>query len=149
MGDRSANLQQALTALEQGVAITAVSNVYETKAWGVTDQPDFLNICLVGRTDLSPRELLQFCQAVEADVGRQPTYKWGPRIIDIDILFYDNLIIDEDDLKIPHPFVQERAFVLAPLADIAPDYVHPQTGKSVAQMLEEERSKERRAKIKD
>jgi 2-amino-4-hydroxy-6-hydroxymethyldihydropteridine diphosphokinase len=119
------------------VAVTAVSNVYETAAWGVTDQPDFFNICLAGHTDLSPHELLQFCQAVEAEVGRQPTYKWGPRIIDIDILFYDDLIIKDDALTIPHPFVQERAFVLAPLADIAPDYVHPQTGKSVVQMLAE------------
>jgi 2-amino-4-hydroxy-6-hydroxymethyldihydropteridine diphosphokinase len=135
MGDRSANLQQALQALSRHITITAVSKVYETEPWGVTDQPAFLNMCIAGKTALAPYELLDFCKAVEVEVGRQPTYKWGPRVIDIDILFYDDLIIKDDNLSIPHPFIDERTFVLAPLADIAPDYQHPKTHASVAQML--------------
>ncbi|MCB8983565.1 MAG: 2-amino-4-hydroxy-6-hydroxymethyldihydropteridine diphosphokinase [Ardenticatenaceae bacterium] len=135
LGDRPANLQKALSGLQSGVAFTAVSAVYETEPWGVADQPAFLNICAAGTTALTPFELLQVCKSVETQVGRRPTYKWGPRLIDIDILFYDDLILDEDTLIIPHPFVEERAFVLAPLADIAPDFVHPQTGETVVQML--------------
>jgi len=135
LGDRPANLQKALAYLRRGVEITAVSHVYETEPWGVADQPPFLNICLAGKTHLPPQELLHLCQSVEIQVGRRPTYKWGPRVIDVDILFYDDQIIDEETLTIPHPFVSERAFVLAPLADIAPDFVHPQTDETVVQML--------------
>ena len=134
-GDRPANLQQTLIALEQGLTITAVSHIYETEPWGVTDQPTFLNMCVAGTTTVTPHKLLDFCKTIEAEVGRTPSFKWGPRLIDIDILFFDDLIMQDDALTIPHPFVQERTFVLAPLADIAPDYVHPQTGKSVVQML--------------
>lgn len=135
LGDRPVNLQQALLALTRQISITAVSNVYETEPWGVTDQPSFFNICVAGSTTLAPHELLKFCKQIEAEVGRTPTFKWGPRLIDIDILFYDNMIMKDDTLAIPHPFVDERAFVLAPLADIAPDYEHPQTHASVVQML--------------
>ena len=135
LGDRPANLQLALQILARQMTITAVSSVYETEPWGVTDQPAFLNLCLAGFTSLEPYQLLDFCQLVEAEVGRWPTYKWGPRLIDIDILFYDNLILKDDILSVPHPFVDQRAFVLAPLADIAPAYEHPQTHKTVVQML--------------
>lgn len=135
LGDRPANLQQALQALKRQMTITAVSYVYETAPWGVTTQPAFLNMCVAGSTALEPHELLSFCQAVEQEIGRRPTYKWGPRLIDIDILFYDDKIIRDDTLVIPHPFVDQRAFVLAPLADIAPEYEHPQTHESVVQML--------------
>ncbi len=135
LGDRPANLQQALSALTRRVTITAVSNVYETEPWGVADQPAFLNICVAGKTTLLPHELLDFCKAIEAEVGRTPSFKWGPRLIDIDILFYDDMIMKDDTLAIPHPFVDERAFVLAPLADIAPELEHPQTNESVVQML--------------
>ena len=135
LGDRAANLQQALQALARGMTITAVSHVYETEPWGVVEQPAFLNMCVTGTTTLAPHALLDFCKQIEAEVGRTPTFKWGPRLIDIDILFYDNMIMKDDTLAIPHPFVDERAFVLAPLADIAPEYEHPQTHESVVQML--------------
>lgn len=135
LGDRPANLQKSLAYLQHGVEVTAVSALYETEPWGITDQPAFLNMCVALQTDLPPHELLCLCQSIEAKVGRRLTYKWGPRLIDIDILFYDDQIIGDETLTIPHPFVGERAFVLAPLADIAPDYVHPQTGETVVQML--------------
>jgi len=135
LGDRPVNLQQALSALTRQISITAVSNVYETEPWGVADQPAFFNMCITGTTLLEPHKLLDFCKAIEAEIGRTATFKWGPRLIDIDILFYDNMIMKDDTLSIPHPFVDERAFVLAPLADIAPDYEHPQTHESVVQML--------------
>lgn len=135
LGDRQVNLQQALQALKRQVTITAVSHVYETKPWGVTDQPAFFNMCIAGKTALAAHELLDFCKQIETEVGRKPTFKWGPRLIDIDILFYDDRILQDDTLAIPHPFVHERVFVLAPLADIAPHYQHPQTHKTVAQML--------------
>jgi 2-amino-4-hydroxy-6-hydroxymethyldihydropteridine diphosphokinase len=135
LGDRQANLQQALQELKRQITITAISHVYETEPWGVTDQPAFLNICIAGTTALAPHELLDFCKHIETEIGRKPTFKWGPRLIDIDILFYNNMIMEDEILSIPHPFVDERAFVLAPLADIAPDYEHPQTHASVVQML--------------
>ncbi len=137
LGDRAANLKSAVHGLKRQMTITAVSNVYETEPWGVADQPAFLNMCVTGTTLLEPHDLLDFCKQIESEVGRTPTFKWGPRLIDIDILFYDNMIMKDDILAIPHPFVDERAFVLAPLADIAPDYEHPQTHESVAQMLAE------------
>ncbi|MBE2220416.1 MAG: 2-amino-4-hydroxy-6-hydroxymethyldihydropteridine diphosphokinase [Anaerolineae bacterium] len=135
LGDRPVNLQKALSALTRQITITAVSHVYETEPWGVTEQPAFLNMCVTGTTALIPHDLLDFCKHIEAEVGRTPTFKWGPRLIDIDILFYDDMIMKDDTLAIPHPFVDERAFVLAPLADIAPEYEHPQTHESVVQML--------------
>ena len=117
------------------LTVTAVSPVYETAPWGEIDQPHFLNLCLAARTEKSPRALLKLLKQIEQDLGREPTYRWGPRLIDIDILFYDDQIVTEDDLTIPHPGLVDRAFVLAPLHDIALDWIHPQTGKSVTQML--------------
>ena len=138
LGDRRANLRRALHALEAAgaVRITAVSPVYETPPWGMTEQPVFLNLCAAGRTDLPPRDLLQMIKRIEREVGREPAVRWGPRHIDVDILFYEDAIVDEDDLQIPHPGVPERAFVLAPLAAIAPDARHPETGQTVSAMLD-------------
>ena len=137
LGQREENLRQAVAHIETVMAVTAVSAVYETPPWGVTDQPDFLNICLAGAADLPPRPLFTALKAIETRMGRQPTYRWGPRLIDIDLLFYGDWIISDADLVIPHPRLAERAFVLAPLADIAPDFVHPQNHKTVSALLAE------------
>lgn len=117
------------------MGVTAVSPVYETKPWGEPDQPDFLNICLTGTTTHTPRQLLTFIKQIEQELGREKSYRWGPRLIDIDIIFYDDVVVAEEGLNIPHARLTDRAFVLTPLADIAPDWLHPITGKSVVEML--------------
>lgn len=136
LGDRYANLRRAVALMQEKVAITAVSPVFATEPWGKTDQPPFLNICVAAVTTLSPHEVLNAIKSIEQQMGRQATSHWGPRLIDIDILFYDSVVIQDEDLTIPHPHIAERAFVLAPLATIIPDYKHPQTRETVQEMLE-------------
>lgn len=127
MGDRLSQLAQALSLLKQtdGVKVVKISPVYETKPVGYTDQPYFLNCAAEIQTELSPHELLAVCQSIEKKLKRVRKIRWGPRTADLDILFYDDKIIDDDILKIPHPRIQERGFVLRPLMDIAPDLTHP------------------------
>ncbi|MCB8979690.1 MAG: 2-amino-4-hydroxy-6-hydroxymethyldihydropteridine diphosphokinase [Ardenticatenaceae bacterium] len=132
LGDRVANLQAAVAGLSARMMITAVSPIYQTPPWGVTDQPDFLNLCLKAQTDLPPVELLAFVKNLEVELGRQPAKRWGPRFIDIDILFYAKQLVETENMTIPHPRLTERAFVLRPLADIAPDFVHPVLGETIA-----------------
>lgn len=117
------------------MAVEAISPVYETAPWGMTEQPDFLNICLLGRTRLSPHKLLKQFKAIERALGRQPGERWGPRIIDIDLIFYDDAIIDDEVLSVPHPQLSQRLFVLAPLADIAPELVDVRSGRSITELL--------------
>jgi 2-amino-4-hydroxy-6-hydroxymethyldihydropteridine diphosphokinase len=122
LGDPVATIEAALRRLEgEGVRITRRSHWYRTAPWGLTDQPDFVNRCVAVDTDLSPRALLKLVQAVETGLGREREVRWGPRTIDIDILTYGDLTVDEPGLVIPHPSLTERAFVLVPLLDIAPD----------------------------
>jgi 2-amino-4-hydroxy-6-hydroxymethyldihydropteridine diphosphokinase len=124
LGDPPANLRRALALLrEGGLAFDALSSLYATKPWGVTDQPDFVNACALARTTLEPLDLLDLVKATERAMGRRETRRWGPRIIDIDLLFYDDLSWRDERLILPHPGVLERAFVLFPLAEIAPDLV--------------------------
>ena len=138
LGDRVANLRGAVHALEKvrGVEVVELSSVYETAPWGIEDQPEFLNMVLVVRSELSALELLDTVKQVEKDLGREKRVRWGPRLIDIDILFFGDQLVEEDGLVVPHPYMGERVFVLAPLADVAPRLVHPHTGHTVAQMLE-------------
>jgi len=117
--------------------ITSESQVYETSAWGKTDQKDFLNKAISVKTSLSPQELLKQISIIESKMGRLRKEKWGPRNIDVDILFYDEEIIENDNLKIPHPQITNRNFVLVPLMDICPDFVHPLHDKTIAALLEE------------
>lgn len=135
LGDRPHSLIEALHHLQASVKLTQISFCYDTAPWGITDQPRFLNLACGGETTLASQELLTFTKGIEASMGRRDGIRYGPRVIDIDILFYDDLVLHEETLTIPHPRLHERAFVLGPLADIAPDIVHPVTQKTVAEML--------------
>jgi len=113
------------------------SFVYETLPWGVTDRPSFLNMVIKGKTSQRPQELLKNLKELEMHLGRVPSIHYGPRKIDIDILFYDNLIFNSPELTLPHPHMHERAFVLVPLADLTPEQIHPVFGKTIRQLLAE------------
>jgi len=130
------NIHRALRLLAtQGVEIETVSPIYETEPWGVKDQPRFLNAACTIDTRYPPHALLTVLKEIEVTMGRTPSTRYGPRLIDLDILLYDDLVIDTPDLKIPHPEMLRRAFVLLPLADIAPKVVHPTTGVSIVEHL--------------
>lgn len=137
LGNRLQNLRAAVKFLrEAGLDVRHTSNVYETAPWGVTDQPYFLNACLTAECAYFPHELLATAKDTEAKIGRTTTRRWGERVIDIDILLMDSLVFDAPDLHIPHPYMHERGFVLIPLAEILPDWIHPATGRTVASMAE-------------
>ncbi len=136
MGDRRGNLAAALQQLREMMEISAISSIYETEPVGYLEQARFLNMVCSGKTGLSAQELLRRVKEIEKSLGRQPTFRNGPRPIDIDILFYDDLRIAQDDLTIPHPRMAERAFVLVPLAEIAADKVDPASGRTVQELLE-------------
>lgn len=123
MGDKPGNIREALRLLgEREVAqLDVVSRIYRTPPWGVVDQGDFANACAIGETSLAPYELLAAVKKIEADMGRAPTWRWGPRLIDIDILFLGDRNLDDPELTIPHKELFRRSFVLTPLAEIAPD----------------------------
>ncbi len=137
-GNRFLHMQQVRANIEHICgAIEQVSSVYQTAPWGKSDQPDFLNQALLIDSSLLPHELLNAILSIEKKMGRIRTVKNAARIIDVDILFYNREIISEPDLKIPHPRIAERRFVLAPLNDIAPEYVHPVLGKTVQMLFRE------------
>ena len=137
LGNRKEILDKAIKLLSQRVGVVILqSKDYETSPWGVTDQPDFLNLVVSIQTKLKPLQILEITQSIENQLGRIRKEKWGARLIDIDVLFYGNEIIDEPNLKIPHPLLQERDFTLSPLAEIAPDFVHPVLGKTILELRE-------------
>lgn len=135
LGDRLSNLRTAVSALAPAVTVLAQSPVYETPPWGVTDQPAFLNMVVKGETHQTPQELLKYLKTLETTLGRLPSVRYGPRLIDVDILFYDDLVLDTPELTIPHPRLHERAFVLVPLADLEPAFVHPRLRQPVSALL--------------
>lgn len=137
LDDRQAHLGEAVRLIELYIGpVVRSSSVYLTRAWGITNQPDFLNQALEVHTNLAPETVLEAIGRIERRMGRQQTRKWGPRLIDIDILFYEDQIIGRPGLTIPHPHLHERNFVLAPLAEIAPDFVHPKLRKTISELYQ-------------
>jgi len=135
LGDRSSNLRTSRLFLEASLGrIKAESSIYETKAWGVEGQPDFLNQVVAIATILTPQQVLHTILAIEDAMGRVRERKWYTRLIDIDLLLYGSEIIKEVDLTVPHPYIQDRNFVLAPLAEIAGKTIHPILKKSIKEL---------------
>ncbi len=137
LGDKKANLAGAVAALGEHVQITAQSRLYETAPMYETEQPSFLNMAVRGDTSISPDELLTFLKRLEGELGREPTYRNGPRMIDLDILYFGNILLDDDHLQIPHLRIAERSFVLCPLADLSKNFFDVRSGKTIANMLKD------------
>jgi 2-amino-4-hydroxy-6-hydroxymethyldihydropteridine diphosphokinase len=136
LGNRVAYLRQAIQLIQQYCGLTTrFSSVYQTAAWGLADQPDFYNQVIELKTELAPEKLMQTLLDIEEKMGRKRTIKMGPRIIDIDILLIDDTIITTALITVPHPFLAERRFALLPLAEIAPNIIHPVLHKTVLQLL--------------
>lgn len=139
--DRLSNIQQAVSylSLEHEIKIIKTSAFYETEPWGNKDQPWFLNACVALDTSLLPSDLLKLCQKIENKLGRtrQNNEKWLPRTIDIDILMYDDKIISEPDLIIPHPYMHQRAFVLVPMLEVKADLIHPVFNKTISELYDD------------
>lgn len=135
LGNREENLRRAEVALAPAVVIRKMSSLYETEPQYVVDQPRFLNRVLIGVTALAPHALLAFLKQIESDLGRVPSERFGPRLVDLDILYYEDKLVNDAQLQIPHPRISEREFVLRPMLEIAPDFRHPETGRTTSEML--------------
>ena len=134
LGDREANLEKALQLLGQMLTVEQLSSVYETRPMGYEEQPLFLNAVCHATTEIGPFQLLSLVKGIEVALGRVPSFPNAPRLIDIDILLYGNLVIEAPQLVIPHPRLEERAFALVPLAEIAPDLIHPVSNRSIQEL---------------
>ena len=135
LGDQQANLERAVELLGQRLDMVKMSSVYETEPVGYEDQPMFLNAVCRVKTDIGPLQLLSLVKGIEASMGRVPGFTDGPRLIDIDIILYGDMVMMDPELTIPHPRMAQRAFVLIPLLEIAPGLVHPFSGESVEEMV--------------
>lgn len=132
LGDRIAYLRDARLHIEEQISpVENMSSLYETASWGKTNEPEYINQVLNLKSSLEPREILEHVISIEKQMGRERDEKWGSRIIDIDILFYGDRIVDEPDLIIPHPYLHERRFTLAPLDELIPNFIHPLLEKSI------------------
>ncbi|MGO9612534.1 MAG: 2-amino-4-hydroxy-6-hydroxymethyldihydropteridine diphosphokinase [Dissulfurispiraceae bacterium] len=136
--NREANCLSSLEHLKKrGIVIRKCSAIYETEPWGIKDQPRFINMAVETETDMSAEKLLDLLKDVEHSMGRKETMRWGPRVIDLDILFYDDAIVTSERLHLPHPMLHERDFVLIPLVEIAPDKMHPTRHKTIRELWED------------
>ena len=145
LGDRRKNLRDAselLDTLDAGVRVLRSSNVYETEPWGLADQPKFLNCVLEIAASVPSERLLEMAKRVEQTLGREWSPRYGPRLIDVDVLLYGDAVVEQPDLQVPHPRMEVRAFVLVPLAELADGIVHPVSGLTVGQLAAEVDGKE-------
>jgi len=136
LGNRQENLIRAYDLLAPEVQLIQTSSIYETAPWGYLEQPAFLNCVVEAETNQAPRALLVKLKRIETELGRQPTFRNGPRVIDIDILLYDEMVMSSDEITLPHPRMLERAFVLVPLAEIAGDLQYSPTGVTINSLLD-------------
>jgi len=143
LGNRELNLNRSVSLLSGRYKILSASSIYETDPVGVKDQPDFLNAVIKIGTTMLPDCLLKFIKDIEAEMGREQKLRWGPRIIDLDIIYFGNLIVETPKLKIPHSHAHQRRFVMEPLCEIAPDLKHPVSGVDSKTILSEIKSDER------
>jgi 2-amino-4-hydroxy-6-hydroxymethyldihydropteridine diphosphokinase len=137
IGDKKANCLQGIALLAEACRVVGVSSLYYTEPIGYKEQEDFINAVAAVETEQSPSELLATCHSIEARMGRQRIVRWGPRTIDLDILLYGSHVINQPDLVIPHPLMAARKFVLVPLAEIAPEAIHPVLKKNASQLIGE------------
>lgn len=138
LGKKQANLELALAEIKKDVGeVSRISSIYETEAWGVVNQDNYFNIIAEVKTLLLPLDLISKILAIETRMGRIRDKKWESRIIDIDIIFYENYLITTDNLTIPHPFLEKRNFVLEPLTELSPEFIHPRLRKSIFQLSAE------------
>ena len=135
-GDLTKNITQAIELIGSFVSDISRAQLYTSKAMYYSDQPNFINTVVKGQTKISPTELLKKLKDIEKTIGRKKTFRNGPRMIDLDILFYDDLILETSDLQIPHKLLYERDFVLQPICDIAPDFIHPKLHKTMKELLD-------------